>query len=129
MFLWRPIYLLSCALLLAGSDGGWARSEFQVGVGADNSFIDAASEVGGEYLVFDQDGQIIDRGSAVPVSYDRVSDEEIKDWGTIGEGARANGMMDLSEPSLRPVWIGPERESSGDGRGTGPASWLALEAA
>ena len=68
MFLWRPSCLLSCALLLAGSDGGWARSEFQVGVGAENSFIDVASEGGGAYLVFDQDGQLTYQASVVPVS-------------------------------------------------------------
>ena len=107
MFGWREGCLLGCALLLTGRGEAFARSEFRVGVDAENSFAAAASEAGVEYAVVNEEGQILDRRSAVAVPFDEVPDLDIRDWGTIGEGARANGMVDVSDGSLRPVWIDP----------------------
>ena len=107
MFGWRDACLLGCALLLGGRGEAFARSEFRVGVGGQNSFADAASEAGVEYVVVNADGQIVDTRSVAAVPFDEAADLEIRDWGTIGEGARANGMVDVSDGSLRPVWIDP----------------------
>ena len=107
MFGWRNVCLWGCALLLTSRGEAFARSEFRLGVGAENSFAAAASEAGVEYVVVNEEGQILERRSVVAVPFDEAVEVDIRDWGTIGEGARANGMVDVSDGSLIPVWIDP----------------------
>lgn len=99
--------LLCSALLLAFAADARATSEFSIGVGAANSFEDAANEQGVVYAVLDENGEIIELIDVVPVSYDEEADVTIRDYGTFGDGARANGMVDLSDGVMRPVWIDP----------------------
>ena len=99
--------LLRGVLALALDAGLCSGDEIAFGVGAANSFEDAASEVGVVYAVIDENGAVVELVEVRAVPYDQSADAETRDFGTFGGGARANGMVDLSDGVMRPIWIDP----------------------